>query len=207
MENQDRKRDLIIEAALKRFAHFGLAKTTMTEIASDLSFSKALLYYYFPDKSSLYAAVLEFLVEKVDGEISEGLDLIPDSVDALNFYLDKRNSYIKKYFNIFEALRSSGPDLPPELLSILDKAKQAEVNQISTSIKKGIEKGEIAPCNPDHAASLLMDAFIGMRVVTFHQKKQFIMDETEFDVLLNRQKELGRIFLRGLTRGGVMSYE
>lgn len=54
MENQDKKRILIIEAALKRFAHYGLSKTTMTEIAKDISFSKALLYYYFPDKLSLY---------------------------------------------------------------------------------------------------------------------------------------------------------
>ena len=59
MDSQDKKRQLIIDSAIKRFAHFGLSKTTMTEIASDLSMSKALLYYYFPDKISLYSAVLE----------------------------------------------------------------------------------------------------------------------------------------------------
>lgn len=47
--SQDLKREAIIEAAIKRFAHFGVGKTTMTEIGNDLSLSKASLYYYFPD--------------------------------------------------------------------------------------------------------------------------------------------------------------
>ena len=60
---QDKKRDAIIDAAEKRFSHFGVAKTTMNEIADDLSISKASLYYYFPDKLNLYAAVLKKLIE------------------------------------------------------------------------------------------------------------------------------------------------
>jgi TetR/AcrR family transcriptional repressor of mexJK operon len=47
MGNADVKRIKILEAATRRFAHFGMAKTTMSEIAKDLNFSKALLYYYF----------------------------------------------------------------------------------------------------------------------------------------------------------------
>jgi len=62
--SQDQKREAIIEAALKRFAHFGVAKTTMTEIGNDLAISKASLYYYFPDKINLYAAFLKTIIEK-----------------------------------------------------------------------------------------------------------------------------------------------
>jgi AcrR family transcriptional regulator len=61
--SQDKKKTLIIEAAQKRFSHFGVGKTTMNEIADDLSISKASLYYYFPDKLNLYAAVLQKIIE------------------------------------------------------------------------------------------------------------------------------------------------
>ena len=57
-ENED-KRNNILEIAQKRFGMYGLAKTTMQEIANDLGMSKGSLYYYFPDKERLYAAVLE----------------------------------------------------------------------------------------------------------------------------------------------------
>ena len=65
MGNADVKRIKILEAATRRFAHFGMAKTTMSEIAKDLNFSKALLYYYFPDKNSLYSAVFEYVIDKM----------------------------------------------------------------------------------------------------------------------------------------------
>src|SRR5690606_24609678 len=106
MDNQDKKRELIIEAALKRFAHFGLAKTTMTEIASDISLSKALLYYYFPDKISLYAAVLEHLINEVDAHLSAGVLAIKNSEEALVYFLDKRHEFIQKYYNLIDYLRT-----------------------------------------------------------------------------------------------------
>ena len=55
------KLDHILEAAIKRFSHFGVNKTTMTEIADDLAISKPALFYYFQDKNSLIAAVAEKL--------------------------------------------------------------------------------------------------------------------------------------------------
>jgi AcrR family transcriptional regulator len=49
----------IIEASQRRFGIYGIEKTSMREIAGDLKLSKASLYYYFPDKESLYRAVVE----------------------------------------------------------------------------------------------------------------------------------------------------
>src|SRR5687768_1257177 len=57
-ENKDEMREKILEAALKRFMHYGASKTTMNEIADDLRCSKASLYYYFSDKKALHNAVL-----------------------------------------------------------------------------------------------------------------------------------------------------
>ncbi len=61
------KEQLILEAAQKRFGMYGIEKTSMREIADDLKLSKASLYYYFPDKESLYRAV----IEKEQGEFIE----------------------------------------------------------------------------------------------------------------------------------------
>ena len=47
----------IIEAARKRFAHYGFSKVTMEEIAADAEMGKASLYYYFPTKEELFSAL------------------------------------------------------------------------------------------------------------------------------------------------------
>ena len=57
-KQKENKAEAIIAAAQKRFALFGIEKTPMREIARDLRISKAALYYYFPDKESLYKSVL-----------------------------------------------------------------------------------------------------------------------------------------------------
>ncbi|WP_262496286.1 TetR/AcrR family transcriptional regulator [Daejeonella oryzae] len=46
-----------MRCAIKRFCHFGISKTSMAEIAEDLSMSKTAMYYYFPDKQNIILAV------------------------------------------------------------------------------------------------------------------------------------------------------
>ena len=53
------KQELIVDAAIRRFSHFGIAKTTLTEVAEDMAVSKQALSYYFADKQSLVNAVIE----------------------------------------------------------------------------------------------------------------------------------------------------
>ena len=55
------KQEQIVEAALRRFSHFGITKTTVTEVADDLAVTKQVLSYYFPDKQSLVEAAIDKL--------------------------------------------------------------------------------------------------------------------------------------------------
>ena len=50
MAEKDSVRCQIVEAAKKRFSHFGYAKTTMAEVAADCSMSPGNLYRFFPGK-------------------------------------------------------------------------------------------------------------------------------------------------------------
>ena len=50
MAEKNNVRGQIVEAAKKRFSHFGYAKTTMAEVAADCSMSPGNLYRFFPGK-------------------------------------------------------------------------------------------------------------------------------------------------------------
>lgn len=54
-------RQRIIYAAIKRLVYFGVAKTTLEDIANDLSLSKASLYYHFVNKNDLIGAAFEYI--------------------------------------------------------------------------------------------------------------------------------------------------
>jgi AcrR family transcriptional regulator len=57
MAGKDTVRDQIIDAAKKRFSHFGYAKTTMAEVAADCSMSPGNLYRFFPGKLDIAEAI------------------------------------------------------------------------------------------------------------------------------------------------------
>jgi AcrR family transcriptional regulator len=57
MAEKDSVRDQIVEAAKKRFSHFGYAKTTMAEVAGDCAMSPGNLYRFFPGKLDIAEAI------------------------------------------------------------------------------------------------------------------------------------------------------
>ena len=71
----DQSRDRILNAAIREFSEHGLAGARTSAIATSARVNKALLYYYFRDKESLYAAALEEVAGEVAGEALAVLDL------------------------------------------------------------------------------------------------------------------------------------
>jgi AcrR family transcriptional regulator len=57
MAEKDAVREQIVEAAKKRFSHFGYAKTTMAEVAGDCQMSPGNLYRFFPGKLDIAEAI------------------------------------------------------------------------------------------------------------------------------------------------------
>ena len=200
MENQDKKRVLIIEAALKRFAHYGLAKTTMSEIAKDISLSKALLYYYFPDKKSLIVGV----IEKV---FTDYFDLLKkkynpdDTVENILFQtIEIRNSFFMKYFmlRISEGL----PDIfnDDAMKKKLTALKDSEKVFYAEIFERAQEKGEIKHENMAHIAELYLESLMGLtNMCIMELGKDLLPDKKTVNRMTQKQKDLSSIFTRGLS--------
>jgi TetR/AcrR family transcriptional regulator len=71
----DLTRNRILQAAIREFSEHGLAGARTGAIAASAGVNKALLYYYFRDKESLYTAALEEVASKVAGAALAVLDL------------------------------------------------------------------------------------------------------------------------------------
>ena len=104
------KVDDILQTAQKRFGMFGLEKTTMNEIASDLHMTKGSLYYYFPDKEHLYIAVIEKEFEEFMRLINARIKQLNDPQEMLREFNRIRLSYFRTFLNLsrFRLQDSSG---------------------------------------------------------------------------------------------------
>lgn len=201
MEQQDQKREQIIDAALKRFAHFGLNKTTMNEIAGDLNFSKALLYYYFPDKLSLYAAVLEKVFAEITETVNEALKDAKTPEAAVKIYIDARKSFLEKYFPILDFNKFLDIEKYQVLKKILDKSNESEISHIKSILQIGVCVGKYKVEDIEYIAKLLFDAILGIRILYITNAQiQFGIDRKFLEMISNRQKAIMLIFLKGLEK-------
>ncbi len=197
---QDQKQEAIITAAVKRFAHFGVTKTTMAEIAADLSFSKASLYYYFPDKLNLFAAVLQTIAEAGAKAHDEEIANEPDAFKAMQLFLQYRTDFIIKYDKILEYLKTFvRQQVPAELEPVFANLKKREQQRITGIINKGMQAGLFKIQDAKKTAELFYDFLDGFRY-TFHATNpNFFPDKKQFQAILKRETEFARIFLKGLT--------
>jgi len=197
---QDQKQEAIIEAAIKRFAHFGVSKTTMSEIAADLSFSKASLYYYFPDKLSLYAAVFQTITEAGAAEHEEELAKQKDPFIAVSYFLEHRTEFIIKYHNILEYLRTFSPsNIPAELQPVFTQLKKRELQRLTSIIEKGVKSGLFKIKDPKKTAELFFDFLEGFRTAFLLNTPNFFPDKKQFQAILKKELEFAVIFFNGLT--------
>src|SRR5262249_50838940 len=114
-----RTRATILAAAERAFAESGLAGARTDAIAAAARVNKALLYYYFKSKESLYEAVLEDHLSEFNERALEVLAGSGSAREVLLGYVSLHFDFISarhRYAPLFQQLLSSGGRLPERLV-------------------------------------------------------------------------------------------
>ena len=196
-ENKDEIRERIIEAALKRFTHYGASKTTMNEIADDLHYSKASLYYYFPDKHALHIAVLEKAGEMYFQELEQTTAAANSARHALLDMIPVRQSFARKFcrLELFKVLKDKQLFNSDETFRL---AREKETAIVAGIISKGVASGELVSDNPEQIAALYIQSMIGLRLSLSTRELTDEISEEEFEMVRKWQVQLADIFIKGL---------
>ncbi|PWG80036.1 TetR/AcrR family transcriptional regulator [Pararcticibacter amylolyticus] len=199
MAEIDKKREQIIESAIRRFSHFGVQKTTMNEIADDIAVSQPSLYYYFPDKTSIIVAV----VEKVSNDYFEELEKILAETECLKdiFFqiIEFRRNFVKKFFMMHLTDSSADAIIRDNCDEILQESRLREIKIVAGILNSAIEKGEIAEIDAENVSAIYLDSLTGlcMWIISKNQKNIF-PESKHWDAMVARQRELAEIFLKSL---------
>ncbi|MGJ1426601.1 TetR/AcrR family transcriptional regulator [Sphingobacterium spiritivorum] len=201
MDNTQKKKNQIVKAALKRFAHFGIPKTTMSEIADDVHLTKANLYYYFPDKISLIKDSILAIVAEMDVVERDAMNKEQGGVLVLlNRLLDIRAFFVKKYymFYIFENVDwIKDPSISLEIDSLI----QQDEDQYCEIFEKAKKQGELADLDPRYLAKNYSDTMRGLGLMG--NVTNIIQGYPSIDILddiLKRQKEVTEIMFHGMRK-------
>ena len=196
----DKKKELIVEGAIKRFSHFGVNKTSMAEIADDLSLSKPALYYYFPDKLSLIIEVADKISSTYLDEV-ESAFLKTESLEAaLMALIEIRKNFFQKYFMLhMEEDYSDAYLKDPALFKQMQGIKDREVKIIAQGFQTCISSGELGEIDPVKTTELLVDTLRGLSSC-MRSEKMILPDSATLEQVYRKQKEVAVIFLNGLKK-------
>jgi AcrR family transcriptional regulator len=188
----------ILKISQKRFGLYGLEKTTMKEIAADLGISKASLYYYFPDKESLFKAVVEMELEEFFQVVDEDRRSAEDPIALLRKYNHVRLRYFKTLFNLSRLRLEEFNYMKPLLMDTLLNFRDKEIALIHQVITSGIEKGIFFSEDPLEMATLYIEVLKGIRMQIVHHKELLCIEPSEHETLEKKLNMFTEIFIRGL---------
>jgi TetR/AcrR family transcriptional regulator len=150
----EESRAAILQAAAEEFAAHGVAGARTDAIAREARVNKALLYYYFKDKETLYGAVLDNAFSGLKKAVFRVLDSeLPPG--------EKIMAYAGAYFDFI-----ASNELYPRLMQremmrareghsqhiekVVKNYIQPIFVRVSEVLREGIAKGEFRPVNPAH---------------------------------------------------------
>jgi len=170
----------------------------MYEIAEELHLSKASLYYYFPDKESLYIAVLEKEQTEFISKISEKLQGISYPEEMLGEYAVMRLEYFSKLMNLSRLRAETFSGMKPVLKEASRIFLEKEMEIVKEIFRLGTEKGIFSVNDSEKIASLYLDLLKGLRVSVLTDRRKLVIDQEEYENLLEKTRLFTDIFIKGL---------
>lgn len=146
----------ILEAAQARFLYYGVAKTTMRDIANDLGISVSNLYLYFENKQALVLAIANECRAAQDQVVASVLNnqaLTPSQ--KLEAMLVKKHQHVTAFRTVYPQGRELIAYLLQEFPERIASWQSEMEKVILTILEEGVTRGCFHLENPAQSAAML----------------------------------------------------
>jgi len=156
----------ILDTAEALFARRGFAGVGLREVAEKVGLGKSSLFHHFPTKLSLYVAVLERILSRIDQRVDaaeqdeeSALARLRQWVDVVIDTLAENPTYAQLLLRtLFEGSVVDRVDSKR-----LDRILQRTLGRVARRLEEGVASGEIRPVSVPHTLQTL----IGMTIYHF----------------------------------------
>jgi AcrR family transcriptional regulator len=179
----DDKKERILTVAEEFFAHFGIKKTTMDEIAKKVRIGKSTLYYYFNSKTHIFSEVIKKESLALRNELLIEVSNATTPQEKLSAYVLARIKYLRKLVNYYTALTAEYL----EHYSFIEKARtdftKFEIDTISEILFDGQKQGVFQIDDIDSTSEMIVIAMKGLEVPLIMQEETKNIEDTTLQML------------------------
>ncbi len=152
----------ILAAALILFADKGYSATTVREIVRAADVTNPMLYYYFESKKGVFQALLDFLFQSMEDEVSQVLDqdkpLVPILRQVARIHFDACRDapeILRFIYSVIFGPRRSRPEF--DVFCAYDTIQ----SRVEARVQRAIEEGNFTPAG-GFDAFFITDRFLGL---------------------------------------------
>lgn len=191
-----KRRNEILNAALKIFPLMGYDATAVDSIAQEVGLSKGTLYLYFKNKKELYISMIErefknilSILERILCEKKGVVERLMDLVHAELSYIEKQRGF----YQLSSVERGGAsfkriPGLKKRIYPIYEKM----FNKIVKLIEEGIKSGELRKVDKRIATISLLGMLHSTAISWLVEKEKYSLKK--------KSEEIVNIFLDGIRR-------
>lgn len=161
---EKKRREEILQVALRCFCRKGYDACSMDEISAELPFSKALIYYYFKSKREIFLALLEDMVGKIYSGWDEILSSETDPLVRLNKIAETAMALILRNQELWRVEMEFWGQLGREadVLHTFRDMFETLRKRVAGIIEDGIERGQLRQVDARALAAALVGAYDGL---------------------------------------------
>jgi AcrR family transcriptional regulator len=198
-------KDKIFQTALKEFSKEGFGGARVERIAKNAGVNKAMIFYYFSSKQNLYQELLNHVMSKIFGQVSE---LISRETNA-EFFFEKMTEvyiiFLSKHQDFIRMIALDMIQNPGNINRLLKTFFESRFESgpglLFEKVRDWYEKGEITESDPlqfiINILSLNIFVFIGKPI--FEAIFNVKIDEID-DFYQNRIKSVVNILKKGMLK-------
>jgi TetR/AcrR family transcriptional regulator, cholesterol catabolism regulator len=145
----------LLRAAEKLFAEKGYAATSVQEITEAAEVNKALLYYYFEDKHTLYVSLIDDGVAEFRRMLNESLATSGSHTERLCVFIREHITLAWNRTTLIQVVHRCLMAGEDEQVKLQDKF-QDNLDRLTAFLADGIAAGEFRAIDPEMTARSLL---------------------------------------------------
>ncbi|HPR51404.1 MAG TPA: TetR/AcrR family transcriptional regulator [Deltaproteobacteria bacterium] len=166
--DKEQKLNLILNTALKLFAHYGYKKTLLEDVSNELGMTKSSLYFYASSKRDLYEKTISMAFRQWQEAVADAVDQAVDVVEKFSVMAHTSIEYLM----IHDELRSIFIKDPSIFTLFPTEDRFYEINRgaiqlIEDILTEGIKQGKFHEMDVQHTAELFFSIYIMFLIKTY----------------------------------------
>ncbi len=151
--NPEKSRAAILQAAIREFAQEGMAGARTDAIARAARVNKALLYYYFKDKETLYGEAIDFAFGQLSEHMMAVLDRDLPPKEKVLLYVGTYFDFVASHDatrNLIQMETMRAGHGSPHLKRVAQRYFLPIYTRLGNVIRQGTAEGVFRPVEPLH---------------------------------------------------------